>query len=247
MEGRHATADELREAVRLLKCLIQGDREMGLDPPRVSAEALERLETAPFPGGAPRDEACAAQTLEELRAILGDCRRCALHRDRKRLVFGEGAPDAELLFVGEGPGGDEDRVGRPFVGEAGRLLTRIVEAMGLSREQVYICNVVKCRPPRNRDPEETEIAACRPFLQHQVDLVRPKVICTLGRVAGGALLGGGFAVTRDRGTWFEYRGIPVMPTFHPAYLLRNQAAKRPVWEDVQKIMKVLGLDGGRRG
>jgi DNA polymerase len=245
-EGRSA-AEELRQTVRLLKSLFQGDRELGLDPPRVSPEGLERLERPPAVKGALEDETAPARTLEALREILGECRRCPLHQGRSRLVFGEGAPDAELLLVGEGPGRDEDRAGRPFVGEAGRLLTRIIEAMGMSRDQVYICNVVKCRPPRNRDPEEAEIAACRPFLQRQIDLVGPKVICTLGRVAGEALLGRGFAVTRDRGTWFEHRGIPVMPTFHPAYLLRNQAAKRPVWEDVQKIMKALGLNGGRRG
>lgn len=216
-----------------------------MDPPVLSSTGLERMMALPRGEGALRDETGGARTLEELRELLGDCRRCPLHEGRNRLVFGEGDARAELVFVGEGPGGDEDRAGRPFVGEAGRLLTRIIDAMGISREQVYICNVVKCRPPRNRDPEETEIAACRPFLQRQIDLIGPKVICTLGRVAGEELLGRGFAVTRDRGKWFEYRGVRVMPTFHPAYLLRNQAAKRPVWEDVQKIMKVLGLDGGR--
>ncbi len=218
-----------------------------MDPPVLSPAGLERMTAPPRGEAALRDETGGARTLEELREILGDCRRCPLHEGRNRLVFGEGDARSELVFVGEGPGGDEDRAGRPFVGEAGRLLTRIIAAMGLSREQVYICNVVKCRPPRNRDPEETEIAACRPFLQRQIDLIGPKVICTLGRVAGEELLGRGFAVTRDRGNWFEYRGFRVMPTFHPAYLLRNQAAKRPVWEDVQKIMKVLELDGGRDG
>jgi uracil-DNA glycosylase len=245
MEGRQPPAEELRGAVRLLRGLLQGDRELGMDPPVLSSTGLERMTALPRGEGALRDETGGARTLEELRELLGDCRRCPLHEGRNRLVFGEGDARAELVFVGEGPGGDEDRAGRPFVGEAGRLLTRIIDAMGISREQVYICNVVKCRPPRNRDPEETEIAACRPFLQRQIDLIGPKVICTLGRVAGEELLGRGFAVTRDRGKWFEYRGVRVMPTFHPAYLLRNQAAKRPVWEDVQKIMKVLGLDGGR--
>jgi DNA polymerase len=158
------------------------------------------------------------------------------------LVFGEGSHDARLVFVGEGPGRDEDKVGRPFVGEAGRLLTRIIEAMGLEREEVYICNVVKCRPPRNRDPEKHEIETCLPFLRRQLSIIRPEAICTLGRIAGRSLLGEDFGITRGRGKWHSYEGIPLMPTFHPAYLLRYPSAKRQVWEDVQEIMKLLGLE-----
>ncbi|MFO7785650.1 MAG: uracil-DNA glycosylase [Thermodesulfobacteriota bacterium] len=247
MEGRPTPEEELRDAVRLMRVLLAGNRELGLDPPAVSAPVLESLERKPPAANGLSGEAGGARTLDELRAILGDCRRCPLHTGRNRLVFGEGNLRADLLFVGEGPGGDEDRTGRPFVGEAGRLLTRIINAMGLSRSDVYICNVVKCRPPRNRNPEGLEIAACRPFLERQIDLVKPKVICTLGRVAGEELLGKTFSVTRDRGAWFEYRGVPVMPTFHPAYLLRNPAAKRNVWEDVQKIMKRLAQGGGNHG
>ncbi len=246
MAQRTAPINELIDAVRLLKVLFQGNRELGLDPPATFPELRDRSTQAPAGNTAALKEAGRAGTLEELQGIMGDCRRCPLHAGRRRLVFGEGAPRAELVFVGEAPGADEDRVGRPFVGEAGRLFTRIVQAMGLSREQVYICNVLKCRPSGNRDPQETEITACRPFLQRQIELIGPKVICTLGRVAGRELLGKEFSVTGKRGQWFEYRGIPVMPTFHPAYLLRNEAAKRPVWEDVKKIMKVLDLKGGNR-
>ncbi len=234
---------ELRDAVRLLKGLFQGDRDLGLDPP-MAASVVERLQSR-----APAEDPAGpgqARNLEALRELLGECTRCPLHAGRRRVVFGEGDPRADLVLVGEAPGGDEDRAGRPFVGEAGRLLSRIIGAMGLSRDQVYICNVVKCRPPRNRDPQPPEITACRPFLERQIDLIGPKVICTLGRVAGRELLGRSFSVTADRGRWFEYRGVPVMPTYHPAYLLRNAAAKRPVWEDVKQIMKVLGLKGGSR-
>lgn len=247
MEGRTTSKEELRDTVRLVRILLQGNRDLGMDPPMVSAPALEGLESMPQEDGGLSGEAGRARTLDELREILGECKRCPLHAGRNKLVFGEGSPRAELLFVGEGPGEDEDRIGRPFVGEAGRLLTRIIDAMGLSRSDVYICNVVKCRPPRNRNPEGPEIAACLPFLRRQIDLVKPKVICTLGRVAGEELLGKTFTVTRDRGAWYEYGGVPLMPTFHPAYLLRNPAAKRHVWQDVQKVMKRLAPGGGNHG
>ena len=241
MEGRPTPRAELTAAVRSLRELLRGDREIGLDPPPVDPSAMSFQ--APPAATGPKDETAGAQTLEQLREILGDCRRCGLHEGRNHIVFGEGDAHADLVFVAEGPGREEDRIGRPFVGEAGRLLTRIIEAMGLRREQVYICNVVKCRPPRNRDPREDEVAACIPFLRRQLELIAPRVICILGRVAGQALLGPDFSITREHGKWLEYRGVPVMPVFHPAYLLRNSAARRPVWDDVQKIMKVLGLGG----
>ncbi len=149
--------------------------------------------------------------------------------------------------MGEGPGREEDLEGRPFVGEAGRLLDRIIMAMGLTREAVYICNVVKCRPPNNRDPESDEIEACIPFLKKQLALIRPDVICTLGRVAAQALLGKDIKITRERGRWLSFMDIPLMPTFHPAYLLRNPSAKRQVWEDVQEIMKRMGLEVKKDG
>ena len=174
---------------------------------------------------------------------MGDCRRCGLHKEKKNLVFGEGDPNASLVFVGEGPGFDEDRVGRPFVGKSGQLLTRIIEnGMGLTRDQVYICNVVKCHPPQNRDPNPEEIKACLPFLKAQLNVLRPRVICCLGRVACQALFGTHFRITAERGKWQTYEGISLMPTFHPAYLLRNEAAKRPVWEDIKKIMQKLELE-----
>lgn len=150
---------------------------------------------------------------------------------------------AKLVFVGEGPGVDEDLAGRPFVGKSGKLLTKIIEkGMGLTREEVYICNVVKCQPPKNRDPEKDEIEACVPFLKKQLQSINPEVICCLGRVACQALLGSGFKITLERGKWRSYEDIPLMPTFHPAYLLRNPSAKRQVWEDVKMIMKRIGLE-----
>ncbi len=182
-------------------------------------------------------------SLDDLRQLIGQCTRCPLHKGRKNLVFGEGNAQARLVFVGEAPGREEDLMGRPFVGEAGRLLTRIIEnGMGLKREEVYICNVIKCRPPGNRDPEPAEVKTCLPFLMKQLEIINPEVICILGRIAGQALLGRDFKITRDRGTWFELKAVPVMPTFHPAYLLRNPKAKRAVWEDIQKVMKKLGIE-----
>ena len=184
--------------------------------------------------------------LESLAAFIGDCKRCRLSEKRARLVFGEGNPKARLVFVGEGPGAEEDAAGRPFVGEAGKLLTKIIEnGMGLKREDVYICNVVKCRPPNNRDPEADEVQTCLPFLKQQLAIIRPEVVCTLGRIAAKSLLGREFKITQERGNWFSFMGIPLMATFHPAYVLRNPSEERPlkrqVWEDVQKIMGRLGL------
>lgn len=183
-----------------------------------------------------------ASSLEELREVLGDCRRCKLCAGRSNIVFGVGDPNARLLFVGEGPGEDEDRQGIPFVGKAGELLTKIITSgMGLRREDVYIANVVKCRPPGNRNPQPDEIVACEPFLVRQVELVRPEVIVSLGTFATQALLRDRTPISRRRGVWHEFRGIPLMPTFHPAYLLRTPSDKRLVWEDVQLVMARLGL------
>jgi DNA polymerase len=154
-------------------------------------------------------------------------------------VFGEGSPDAQVVFVGEGPGVEEDRCGQPFVGAAGKLLTKIIAAMGLTRETVYIGNIVKCRPPNNRNPEAEEICQCLPFLKRQLATINPRVICALGSVAARALLDTETPISRLRGRFYEFAGIPVMPTFHPAYLLRNPEKKRDVWDDVQQIMKML--------
>jgi uracil-DNA glycosylase family 4 len=187
------------------------------------------------------DPAPAGDPLCSLREGILDCRRCGLHKGRTNMVFGEGDPASDILFVGEGPGSDEDRTGRPFVGRAGALLTKIIGAMGLEREQVYIANVVKCRPPGNRDPEPDEIANCLPYLEKQVDIIRPRVIVALGRVATQTLSGERSGITSLRGRFFEYRGIKLMPTFHPAACLRQPSTKRLVWEDIKKVMTEVGL------
>jgi DNA polymerase len=180
-----------------------------------------------------------AVTLEDVKQELGDCQRCALGRLRTNLVFGEGNPKSGLVFVGEAPGGDEDMQGIPFVGRAGQLLTRIIEAMGLKRKDVYICNILKCRPPGNRNPKPEEINACEPFLIKQLKVIKPQVICALGTFASHTLLKTDVPITVLRGKFHAYHGIQLMPTYHPAYLLRNPGAKKQVWEDVQKIMRFL--------
>jgi DNA polymerase len=180
-------------------------------------------------------------SLEEVRGELGDCQRCSLGSLRKNLVFGVGNPKAALVFVGEAPGADEDSAGEPFVGRAGQLLTKIIEAMGLTRQDVYICNILKCRPPGNRNPEAAEIAACEPFLIKQLQAIGPRAICALGTFAAQALLKKDIPISALRGSFHTYSGIKVMPTYHPAYLLRNPSAKKQVWEDVQLIMDELGI------
>ena len=187
------------------------------------------------------EEKIADDTLLKIREDLGDCTRCKLHKGRNKLVFGDGNPKAQLVFVGEGPGADEDMQGLPFVGRAGKLLTQMIEAMGLKRSDVYICNVVKCRPPDNRTPEPDEVAACSPYLLRQVDVINPKVIVCLGAVAAKTLLNTTRGITSFRGEWLEWRGRKLMATYHPAYLLRNPPAKADVWKDLQKVMAELGL------
>ncbi len=180
-------------------------------------------------------------TLESVREALGDCQRCKLSATRTHLVFGDGNPEADLLFVGEGPGQDEDIQGKPFVGKSGQLLTKMITAMGLSRERVYIANIIKCRPPKNRNPEADEIAACSPFLDQQIAAIAPKVICALGAFAAQTLLKTDTKISAMRGRFQDLNGIQVLPTFHPAYLLHNPGQKGKVWEDLQKVMAVLGL------
>ncbi|HPQ39641.1 MAG TPA: uracil-DNA glycosylase, partial [bacterium] len=187
------------------------------------------------------DTADAAAALDAIRLELGDCRRCPLHRGRRNIVFGEGNPQPEIVLVGEGPGFDEDRSGRPFVGRAGHLLDRIIAAMGLRREEIYICNVVKCRPPENRDPEMDEIDTCTRFLNAQIEILNPRIIVALGRISGRYLTGQGSGSIRSmRGVFHQFRGKEVRVTYHPAALLRNQEYRRPVWEDVQAVMARLG-------
>jgi uracil-DNA glycosylase family 4 len=178
-------------------------------------------------------------SLEEIRAEMGQCRRCKLYPGATQLVFGEGSPHAALMFIGEAPGAEEDRQGRPFVGDAGQLLNRMLNKMGVPREEVYITNVVKSRPPGNRDPEPDEIAACLPFLQQQIRAIRPKVIVTLGRIAAHALLDTKEPLTKMRGRWQSYDDIRVMPTFHPSYLLRFPKERHKTWEDMQLVMEYL--------
>lgn len=180
-----------------------------------------------------------AITLTELEQQIKGCVRCSLSAARKNIVFGSGHPQADLVLVGEAPGREEDEKGYPFVGEAGRLLERILFAMNLTREEVYICNVIKCRPPQNRDPQLEEINSCEPFLKQQLKIIRPKLIVTLGRFATQTLLQTKDPISRLRGHWREYEGIPLMPTFHPAYLLRTPAGKRDVWEDMKQVLKRL--------
>jgi uracil-DNA glycosylase family 4 len=180
-------------------------------------------------------------TLELTREHLGECTRCRLHKQRNKIVFGTGNPRAELVFVGEGPGHDEDIQGLPFVGRAGKLLTQMIEAMGLAREDVYICNVVKCRPPENRKPEDDEVATCSPYLYRQLDVIAPKAIVCLGGVAAQTLLKTKDPISRFRGNWYDFRNTKLLATYHPAYLLRNPAAKSEVWKDLQKVMAHLGL------
>ena len=188
----------------------------------------------------------AGDTLARIREDIGDCTRCKLHKGRTNIVFGVGNPKAELVFVGEGPGHDEDLKGEPFVGRAGKLLTQMIEAMGLRREDVYIANVVKCRPPENRLPEKDEISTCSPFLMRQLDVIQPKVICCLGSCASQTLLQTTQGISKFRGEWFDFRGAKLIATYHPAYLLRNPPAKSEVWKDLQKVMAVLGLQPKKR-
>jgi uracil-DNA glycosylase family 4 len=180
------------------------------------------------------------EALAAIRADIGDCTRCKLHTlGRRQVVFGVGNPSADLMFVGEAPGADEDVQGEPFVGRAGQLLTKIIEAIGLSRSDVYIANVIKCRPPQNRNPEQDEVDTCEPFLFRQIDVIQPKVIVALGTFAARALLRTVDPISRLRGRVFEYRGAKLIPTFHPAYLLRNPSSKREVWDDMKLVRSLL--------
>ncbi|MGC2420744.1 MAG: uracil-DNA glycosylase [Candidatus Acidiferrales bacterium] len=219
----------------------------------VFASAQKAATAAPFvpvatgPSLFEAAERIEGDTLEKIREDIGDCTRCRLHKTRTNIVFGAGNPKAELVFIGEGPGRDEDAQGEPFVGRAGKLLTQMIEAMGLHRQDVYICNVVKCRPPENRLPEKDEIATCSPFLIRQLAAIGPKVICCLGACAAQTLLETNQGISRFRGEWFDFRGSKLIATYHPAYLLRNPNAKGEVWKDLQKVMAVLGLETKKKG
>lgn len=182
--------------------------------------------------------------LRALQEEIGDCRRCKLWYKRTNIVVGEGNPDAAIMFIGEAPGREEDLQARPFVGDAGMLLTRLIEKMGFRREEVYIANIVKCRPPMNRDPETDEIESCRGFVEKQIEIINPKVIISLGRISALTLIGNEkLKITAIRGNFFDYKGIPLMPTFHPAYLIRNPKDKWLTWSDAQKVLERLGMKG----
>jgi uracil-DNA glycosylase family 4 len=243
--------------IREVRDWLEREVELGLDTVPLPAPPMRATGTAASPSVAPAPAPRAveassdpltepavrrAENLEDLRQVLGDCRRCKLAKGRTTIVFGTGNPSARLMFVGEAPGEEEDLRGEPFVGAAGQLLDRIITGgMGLRREDVYIANLIKCRPPHNRNPEPDEIVACDPFLRRQVELVRPEVLVSLGAFATQALLGDRTAISRRRGRWHEACGTPLMPTFHPSYLLRNPADKRLVWQDIQMVLEKLGL------
>jgi DNA polymerase len=184
-----------------------------------------------------------SSSLDELRAETHNCNSCRLAGTRTNVVFGVGSPTADLMFIGEAPGREEDLQGEPFVGRAGQLLTDIIKAMKLTRDDVYIANVIKCRPPENRNPEPDELDQCRPFLRRQVALIQPKVIVALGRFGLQSLTEKSYAISAVRGQWLDYEGIKLMPTYHPAYLLRNPSAKKEVWADMKKVMAELGIEG----
>jgi DNA polymerase len=231
--------DELLALVRQAKehvAWLERGNVVGL--PKGSAAPVV-AKSPPLAAPAPPSTGGGAAGLKTVREELGDCQRCKLAGKRTNIVYGVGNPDAPLVFVGEAPGADEDRTGEPFVGAAGQLLTKMIEAMGLAREDVYICNILKCRPPGNRNPEPDEIEQCEPFLKKQLAAIRPRMIVALGKFAAQCLLRSDAPISRLRGSWKAYEGIPLMPTYHPAFLLRTPSAKREVWADLQEVMREL--------
>ena len=221
MEERNE--DALSEARRYLSDLVAFEGTQFTAPESVAATGAEEP---------------AVGDLEAFRRQICDCTRCRLGTTRQQFVFGSGDPAAGIMFIGEAPGAEEDRVGQPFVGKAGQLLTKIIEAMGLSRDEVYICNILKCRPPNNRDPQPDEIEQCEPYLKRQIEIVQPRVICTLGRFAAQTLLRSREPMGRLRDQSHHYEGIPLVATYHPAALLRNPQWKRPTWEDIKRVRKL---------
>lgn len=240
--GGMRPGEDWRRPVRDAAASLESTRRpvAGLDA-EFGHETTEESERSKM--GAGQEEGTGADRaarLLQLRATIGYCTRCKLHTlGRRQVVFGSGHPEARLMFVGEAPGADEDMQGVPFVGRAGQLLTKIIESIGLTRDQVYIANVIKCRPPQNRNPEADEVQTCQPFLFGQVDIIAPKVIVALGTFAAQALLATAEPISRLRGRTFDYRGAVLVPTFHPAYLLRNPASKRDVWEDMKRVRTLL--------
>jgi uracil-DNA glycosylase len=204
------------------------------------AMGFERLPITVKPVSRNSASGARGAALDALRSAIGDCRRCKLSRQRTHIVFGEGNANARLMFIGEAPGREEDLQARPFVGEAGTLLTRLIEKMGFTRDDVYIANIVKCRPPMNRDPDPEEIEMCRGFVEKQIEIIKPKVIMSLGRISSQTLTGDTkLKITAVRGRVFDYKGIPMIPTFHPAYLIRTPKDKWLTWADAQKVLELL--------
>ena len=226
--------DPFYEIVSDLRSYLESLKGMGIESLAVSKPMPKESASALF--SAPR----TGLTLKKIRADLGECRRCKLHRTRRTLVFGEGREKAKLMFIGEGPGYDEDVQGRPFVGKAGQLLTKIIQSIHLERDEVYITNVVKCRPPQNRNPEPDEIESCHPFLIQQIDAIQPRIICALGTVSAQSLLQTSARISALRGRVFDVDRVKVIPTYHPAFLLRNPEKKKDVWEDMKRILTLLG-------
>lgn len=238
-------------AIQELKKTIEFYRELGFEYLPLKSSALRNLaigqtsESIPAsvnPHQQVSEDTCSYQlnkeaVLDDLRNEIGDCHRCKLYKDRKNIVFGEGDPEADIMFIGEGPGRDEDLQARPFVGDAGKLLNNLILKLGLRRQDVYIANIVKCRPPNNRNPEEDEISICSPFVERQISVINPKVIVCLGKISAQVILRSKNAISKLRGNFFSYKHIPVMPTFHPAYLLRNPKDKWLTWEDMQKVLE----------
>ncbi len=227
--------EKIGELLKRAKLLVETDKNFGIDEYTAN---LNKAASGSASGAAYQNKQSA---LDSLKKELLKCQRCVLHKTRTNLVFGEGHPSAQLMFVGEAPGRQEDIEGRPFVGRAGQLLTKIINAMHLKRNQVYIANVLKDRPPNNRNPQQEEIAACKGYLEKQIDIIKPRVVCALGTFAAQVLLEVDTPISRLRGKFYDYRQIKFMPTYHPAYLLRNPKEKKVVWEDMKKIMAELGL------
>jgi uracil-DNA glycosylase len=238
----------LHHSLQQLRWLLTGYGRAGLlHWPRggTATASDQRLPSVDLPAAGPDLRANdAASQLADLRQEIGDCRRCRLHEARSKLVFGDGSPTARLVFVGEAPGFEEDQQGLPFVGRAGQLLDRMIQAIGMRRPEVYICNVVKCRPPQNRNPDADEVAACAPFLRRQIEAIKPRVLCLLGNYATQTLLQTTQNISQLRGKQLYWRGIPVVATFHPAYLLRNPGHKAATWSDLIRVMEFLNQGTG---
>jgi len=238
-----AAANDLEPSIEISTEVVQ---TIEMAPRKILKESAAALITPVHAETLFGEKRVEGDTLPLIREFIGECTRCKLSKGRTKIVFGAGSPKARLMFVGEGPGRDEDLSGEPFVGRAGKLLTDMIKAMGLQREDVYIANIVKCRPPENRQPEHDEVEACSPFLMRQIDVIRPQVICTLGNTPTQTLLQTTQGISKFRGQWFDFRDTKLLPTYHPAYLLRNPAAKADVWKDLQKVMAVLGLQAPKK-